>query len=105
MYVKLDAMYVCLFRLLRLELLVLLSLFTVIDLWTSPVLSVFGFKYFLVILDDFTHFIWTIPLCQKSDAYASLACFCAFAHTQFICLLRTSSVTMVVSSTTPNSTP
>jgi hypothetical protein len=53
------------------------------DLWTSPVLSTSGFKYFLVILDDFTIFLWTIPLCLKSDAYAALASFHAFAHTQF----------------------
>jgi hypothetical protein len=26
------------------------------DLWTSPVLSVSGYKYYLVILDDFTHY-------------------------------------------------
>jgi hypothetical protein len=53
------------------------------DLWTSLVLSTSGFKYFLVILDDFTHFLWTIPLHLKSDAYAALASFCAFAHTWF----------------------
>ena len=53
------------------------------DLWTSPILSVSGNKYFLVILDDFTHFLWTVPLRQKSDAYASLSAFRAFAHTQF----------------------
>jgi hypothetical protein len=51
------------------------------DLWTSPVLSTSGFKYFLVILDDFTHFLWTIPLRLKSDAYAVLVSFRAFAHT------------------------
>jgi hypothetical protein len=75
------------------------------DLWTSPVLSTSGFKYFLVILDDFTYFLWTVPLCQKSDAYASLASFRAYTHTQFNLLLRPFSVTMVVSLTTPNSTP
>jgi hypothetical protein len=53
------------------------------DLWTSPVLSTFGFKYFLVILDDFTHFLWTIPLRLKSNAYPALASFRAFTHTQF----------------------
>jgi hypothetical protein len=26
------------------------------DLWTSPVLSLSGYKYYLVILDDFSHF-------------------------------------------------
>ncbi|KAJ9543733.1 hypothetical protein OSB04_023440 [Centaurea solstitialis] len=28
------------------------------DLWTSPVLSTQGFRYYLVLLDDFTHFVW-----------------------------------------------
>jgi hypothetical protein len=32
------------------------------DLWTSHVESVSGYKYFLVILDDFTHYLWTFPL-------------------------------------------
>jgi hypothetical protein len=33
-----------------------------LDLWTSPVTSVSGSKYYLVILDDFTHYLWTFPL-------------------------------------------
>jgi hypothetical protein len=53
------------------------------DLWISPLLSTFDFKYCLVILDDFTYFVWTVPPCQKSDAYASLASFCTSTHTQF----------------------
>jgi transposase InsO family protein len=36
-----------------------------------------------VILDDFTHFLWIVPLRQKSDAYVSLASFRAYIHTQF----------------------
>ena len=40
------------------------------DLWTSPIASVSGFKYYLVILDDFTHFVWTFPLRNKSDVHA-----------------------------------
>ena len=39
------------------------------DLWTSPTLSISGFKYYLVILDDFTHFTWTFPLRNKSDVH------------------------------------
>jgi hypothetical protein len=31
------------------------------DLWTSPVLSLSGYKYYLVILDDYSHFLWTSP--------------------------------------------
>jgi hypothetical protein len=37
------------------------------DLWTSPVLSVSGYKYYLIILDDYFHYCWTFPLCLKSD--------------------------------------
>jgi hypothetical protein len=42
------------------------------DLWTSPVLSLSGYKYYLVILDDFCHFLWTSPLRLKSDTFTTL---------------------------------
>jgi hypothetical protein len=32
------------------------------DLWISPVVSVSGYKYYLVILDDCSHFVWTFSL-------------------------------------------
>jgi histone deacetylase 1/2 len=32
------------------------------DMWALPVESVSGFKYFLVLLDDFTHFLWIFLL-------------------------------------------
>jgi hypothetical protein len=28
-----------------------------LDVWTSPVVTVSGFKYYLVILDDYTHYL------------------------------------------------
>jgi hypothetical protein len=37
------------------------------DLWTSPVPSISGYKYYLVILDDCSHYLWTFPLRAKSD--------------------------------------
>jgi hypothetical protein len=46
-----------------------------LDLWTSPVISVSGSKYYLVILDDFTHYLWTFPLKQKSDTFTTLSNF------------------------------
>ena len=45
------------------------------DLWTSPVLSISGFKYYLVILDDYSHFLWTFPLRLKSDTFSTLSNF------------------------------
>jgi hypothetical protein len=39
------------------------------DLWTSPLVSVSGYKYYLVILDDCSHYIWTFPLRLKSETF------------------------------------
>jgi hypothetical protein len=46
-----------------------------LDLWTSPIISVSGLKYYLVILDDFTHYLWTFLLKQKSDTFTTLSNF------------------------------
>ena len=51
------------------------------DVWTSPVSSVSGNSYYLVILDDYTHYCWTFPLKRKSDVHQHLVQFCAFART------------------------
>jgi hypothetical protein len=32
------------------------------DLWTSPVISISRYKYYLVILNDCSHFVWTFSL-------------------------------------------
>jgi hypothetical protein len=53
------------------------------DLWTSPVLSLSGYKYYLVILDEFSHFLWTFPLRLKSDTFPTLTHFFAWVSTQF----------------------
>jgi hypothetical protein len=53
------------------------------DVWTSPVASVSGAQYYLVILDDFTHFCWTFPLVRKSEVATHIINFCAYVHKQF----------------------
>jgi hypothetical protein len=53
------------------------------DLWTSPVPSVSGYKYYLIILNDCTHYSWTFLLRQKSDTFPTLSHFFAFVSTQF----------------------
>jgi len=53
------------------------------DVWTSPVSSFSGFKYYLVLIDDFTHYIWTFPLRAKSDVFDCLIAFHAYVRTQF----------------------
>jgi hypothetical protein len=53
------------------------------DLWTSPIVSVSGYNYDLVILDDHSHFVWTFPLHIKSDTFFTLSNFSAYVSTQF----------------------
>jgi len=54
------------------------------DLWTSPIVSVSGFKYYLVILDDCSHFLWTFPLRLKSDTFTVLQFFHLCAHSVWL---------------------
>jgi hypothetical protein len=42
-----------------------------------------GSKYYLVILDDFTHYLWTFPLKLKSDTFTTLPNFFAYVSNQF----------------------
>ena len=51
------------------------------DVWTSPVLSNSGYLYYLVILDDYSHYVWTFPLRRKSDALSTLAAFFSYVRT------------------------
>jgi hypothetical protein len=51
------------------------------DLWTSPVVSISSYKYYLVILDDHFHFVWTFPLRDKSDIFLLCQFFFAYVST------------------------
>ncbi|RLM74346.1 uncharacterized protein C2845_PM15G17920 [Panicum miliaceum] len=53
------------------------------DLWTSPIVSVSGYKYYLVILDDCSHYLWTFPLRLKSETSSTLSNFFVYIRTQF----------------------
>jgi hypothetical protein len=54
-----------------------------LDLWTSHVVSVSDSKYYLVILDDFTHYLWTFPLKLKSNTFTTLSNFFSYVSNQF----------------------
>jgi hypothetical protein len=58
------------------------------DVWTSPIMSNSGYKFYLVILDDFSHYVWTFPLRHKSDVLPTLISFHAFVGTQFQCAIQ-----------------
>jgi hypothetical protein len=53
------------------------------DIWTSPVVSVSGYKCYLVILDDHSYFVWTFLLRNKSNTFFTLSKFFAYVFTQF----------------------
>jgi hypothetical protein len=70
-------------------------------LWTSPITNMSGYKYYLVVLDDFSHYVWTFPLRAKSEAFPALRHFFAWCPLSSASPLRQFSVTMVGSSITP----
>ncbi|GKA15331.1 ribonuclease H-like domain-containing protein [Tanacetum coccineum] len=37
------------------------------DVWTSPIPSLSGFKYYVLFLDHYSQFVWVYPLLNKSD--------------------------------------
>lgn len=53
------------------------------DLWTSPIASLSGIRYYVLFLDDFTHYLWVYPLRQKSDVFSKYLHFSNFIKTQF----------------------
>jgi transposase InsO family protein len=53
------------------------------DLWTSPIVSFTGFKYYLAMIDYYSHYAWTYPLRQKSDATSTIMQFYAQILNQF----------------------
>jgi hypothetical protein len=52
-------------------------------LWTSPRESLTGFKYYLIVLDDFSRYVWVFPLRLKSDATDVLYDFYRYVLNQF----------------------
>jgi hypothetical protein len=42
-----------------------------------------SYKYYLVVVDDFSHYSWTFPLRAKSDTFTTLRHFFAWVSTQF----------------------
>ncbi|XP_076904997.1 uncharacterized protein LOC143560609 [Bidens hawaiensis] len=56
------------------------------DLWTSPVISNSGYKDYMVLIDNYTHYVWVYPLKYKSDTFAK---FHKLIQTQFNLPIKT----------------
>jgi len=50
--------------------------------------SISRYKYYLVVLDDFSHYSWTFPLRAKSEAFSMLSHFFAWVSTQFALTIK-----------------
>ena len=59
------------------------------DLWTSPVRSTMGHQYYILFLDDFTNFLWTYPIQNKSQAFNIFTDFHKYISTQFTKVIKT----------------
>ena len=53
------------------------------DLWTSPILSSLGKKYYVLFLDDYLKFLWTFPISKNSQVYSTFLKLRAYIKTQF----------------------
>ncbi|GLT62116.1 hypothetical protein SLA2020_347760 [Shorea laevis] len=53
------------------------------DVWTSPVESFTGIRYYLLFLDDYSHYLWVYPLHSKSQVFQSFLKFSTYVSTQF----------------------
>ncbi|GKA99800.1 ribonuclease H-like domain-containing protein [Tanacetum coccineum] len=58
------------------------------DVWTSPIPSLSGFKYYVLFLDQYSQFVWVYPLLNKSDAWSKFVLFRTYVRTQFKCEIR-----------------
>jgi hypothetical protein len=71
------------------------------DMWTSLVVSVSGHKYYLHILDDRSHFVWTFSLQVKSDTFSILSIFLLLSSHSLVTPSKLFSATTVMSSIMP----
>ena len=53
------------------------------DIWTSPVMSSLAHKYYVLFLDDYSNFLWTFPISNKSQVYSTFQKSRAYIKTQF----------------------
>ncbi|GJW13535.1 ribonuclease H-like domain-containing protein [Tanacetum coccineum] len=58
------------------------------DVWTSPILSLSGFKYYVLFLDHYSKFVWVYPLVNKSDVMSKFVLFRNYVRTQFKCEIK-----------------
>ena len=63
--------------------------FLYVDVWgPSPVSSIDGYHYYLLLVDHFTKYYWFYPLRHKSDVHSTFVQFTTMVENQFSCKLK-----------------
>ncbi|GJW84887.1 ribonuclease H-like domain-containing protein [Tanacetum coccineum] len=55
------------------------------DIWTSPIASSGGFRYYVLFLDHYSHYLWIYPLRTKSEVFQKFLHFRSYVNNQFKC--------------------
>jgi hypothetical protein len=58
------------------------------DVWASPVMSIGGCKFYVVFIDDRSHFAWMYPLKQKSNVLLCFMKFKVLVENLFSCKIK-----------------
>ncbi|GJY27178.1 ribonuclease H-like domain-containing protein [Tanacetum coccineum] len=53
------------------------------DFWTSPIVSSGGFKYYMLFLDHYSHYLWIYPLRTKFEVFQKFLHFRSYVNNQF----------------------
>ncbi|GJW68234.1 ribonuclease H-like domain-containing protein [Tanacetum coccineum] len=53
------------------------------DIWTSPIVSSGGFKYYVLFLDHYSYYLWIYPLRAKSEMFHKFLHFQSYVNNQF----------------------
>ncbi|KAG7542778.1 GAG-pre-integrase domain [Arabidopsis thaliana x Arabidopsis arenosa] len=53
------------------------------DLWTSPLPSMSGIRYYVLFLDHYSQYLWVYPLRRKSEVFSKFLHFTAYIANQF----------------------
>ena len=53
------------------------------DVWLSPITSIDGYKYYLILVDHFTRYTWLYPLKRKSQVLETFQAFKPLVENKF----------------------
>jgi transposase InsO family protein len=53
------------------------------NIWTSPIFSLTGFKYYAAFIDDYSRFTWIYPIHHKSETFYIFTKFKLLVENQF----------------------